>query len=350
MVTEKDTIDIRKLLRKIIVRKKLFYKVWGITFVLSALFIICVPRYYSTSAKLAPELSGNGFDGGALGSIASSFGFDMSNLQSSDAISPLLYPDLMDDNGFVTRLFSVHVTSADGEIDTDYYTYLKEHQKNAWWSVAFMWFKKLFKSSKVSSSDDKELDPYHLSQVDDGIANSIKGNIQLTFDKKTGVITITANAQDPVICKTLADTVQTYLQQFITDYRTKKARVDAEYYEKLVTKARLAYDEARETYVAYADANQNAVLQHVLSTISDLENDMQLKLNNYTAYNTQLQAALAKIQERTPAFTIIKGADVPVRPKGPKRVSFVLCMTLLTTFGVIAYILLNQFKKTIDQM
>ena len=36
-----------------------------------------------------------------LGSIASSFGFDLGEMQSSDAINPLLYPDLMDDNAFV---------------------------------------------------------------------------------------------------------------------------------------------------------------------------------------------------------------------------------------------------------
>ena len=71
--------------------------------------------------------------------------------------------------------------------------------------------------------------------------------------------------------------------------------------------------------------------------IDDLENDMQLKFNTYTTMTTQLEAAKAKIQERTPAFTVIKGAAVPVKPTGPKRMMFVLGMTFLAFVVISVY-------------
>lgn len=48
--------------------------------------------------------------------------------------------------------------------------------------------------------------------------------------------------------------------------------------------------------------------------------------------STQYQDAKARVQERTPAFTILKGASVPIKPTGPKRMLFVLAMTLLAFF------------------
>jgi LPS O-antigen subunit length determinant protein (WzzB/FepE family) len=72
---------------------------------------------------------------------------------------------------------------------------------------------------------------------------------------------------------------------------------------------------------------------------------MQLKYNAYTSIQTQLQIAKAKLQERTPAFTILKGAEVPVKPAGPKRMIFVAVMLLLTFMGTSVYILRNILKK-----
>jgi uncharacterized protein involved in exopolysaccharide biosynthesis len=54
--------------------------------------------------------------------------------------------------------------------------------------------------------------------------------------------------------------------------------------------------------------------------------------------STQLQAAKAKVQERTPAFTIIQGAAVPVKPTGPKRMLFVIGMVFLAFIGTAFHV------------
>ncbi len=88
-----NIIDLRLIGKKLWDNRKLFYKVLPITFVLACLYIICIPRTYSTEVKLAPEVESN--MGGGLSSLASSFGFDLNNMQTTDAINPMLYPDLM---------------------------------------------------------------------------------------------------------------------------------------------------------------------------------------------------------------------------------------------------------------
>ena len=331
-------IDYKKVFTEIKRRKKIYTIVLTSTFILSGIYIFSIPRGYDSEAKMAPELESSPSATGSLNSIASSLGIDISQIQSADAITPLLYPELMDDNGFVANLFSIRVKSQDGKIETDYYQYMKKYQKTTWWNKALGAIMSIFKEKSNISKTGKS-NPYALSKNDNGIVEAIKQSIALQVDKKTGVITIHTEAQDPLICKILADSVSGHLQQFITKYRTNKARIDYKYYKKLATDAKYDYERARQLYGSYSDANTDVILQSFKSKQEDLENDMQLKFNAYSIMNTQLQAAKAKIQERTPAFTQIKGATVPVRASSPKRVIFIVEMLIFVFIMTTIYVL-----------
>ena len=341
-----NTVDYAVLFRKVWNKKRLFiYKVWPITFVLSCTYILGVPRYYTSVARLAPELGGTGMEG-SIASVASSLGFDLSGMQTTDAISPLLYPDLMEDDGFVTGLFNIKVESEDGDINTTYHDYLVKHQKQSLWSYPMSWLSDLLKSKKnYGGKGDGTFNPYHLPEDEHNVAEAIRGNIQLSINDKTGVISVNTKAQDALICKTLSDSVCVHLQNFITAYRTNKARVDYEYYKELAATAKRDYETVRQQYARMADANTQVSLRSVELKVQDIESDMQLKFNAYTTINNQLEAAKAKVQERTPAFTVIKGASVPIKPAGPKRMLFVAFMLLLATMVTITVILRKDLKK-----
>jgi len=326
---EIKVIDLRKTFKIIWAEKHLFYKSLPIAFILACAYIFSLPRYYATDTKLAPEME-NSLGKGSLGSIASSLGLNIGELQTTDAITPLLYPDLMEDNGFITSLFNVKVKSKDGKINTIYYNYLKNLQKKPWWISIFI--------TEKNENNIKSTDAYDLSKKDDEIASTIRDIISLHVNSKSGVISITVQDQNPFICKTMADSVREKLQAYITNYRTNKARSDYEYYKKLTLNAKQEYEKVRRQYASMADASTHVSLKSVELRMEDLENDMQLKFNTYTNLNNQLQAAKAKVQERTPVFTILKGAAVPIKPAGPKRIIFVLVITLLTFIGTAIWI------------
>lgn len=72
------------------------------------------------------------------------------------------------------------------------------------------------------------------------------------------------------------------MQKAITDYRTRKARVDLEYNQKLYRETKARYDKARRDYASFADANQDLVLESVRSKRAELENELQMQYNAYT--------------------------------------------------------------------
>ena len=171
---------------------------------------------------------------------------------------------------------------------------------------------------------------FNLTKEQTEVFTGIRQSIGCSVEMKTGLITITVTDQDPLICATIADSVRTKLQAFITEYRTNKARNDVEYYKKLTVEAKLAYEKARQGYGSYADQNTDVVMQSYKLKESDLENDMQLKFNAYSAMRNQLQLAEAKLQERIPAFTVIQGATVPQSPAGPKKKINIMIFVLFT--------------------
>lgn len=334
---KEKVIDLRVIFSRMWANKKLFCIVLPIVFVLSTAYIMCIPRTYNSSLSLAPEINNSSNLSGTIGSLASSFGFDLGNMETTDAINPMLYPDLMDDNGFVVGLFDVKVATTDGAIRCSYYDYLTKHQDSPFWTQGMNSIKDLFATKEPSGKASGDNNPYMLSKKQDGVANAIRKSVTINVDKKTAVITISTEAQDPLICKTLADSVKERLQVFITNYRTSKARVDEQYYKRLVTEAKRDYDKARQNYGSYADANMDVVLTSMRAKQDEMENEMQLKYNTYSTMMTQYQAARAKVQERTPAFTVIQGAAVPLKPTAPKRMFFVIGMCFAAIIVLSVY-------------
>ena len=239
-----------------------------------------------------------------------------------------------DSNSFIVSLFSIKVKTDDGSINTDYYTYLTKHQKKNWLTQPFKDAKKaivkLFSSKdKTSGGNGKEIDAFRLSERDYKLVESVKNKISCDVDKKTDVVTITVQDQDCLVSAILADSVKQRLQDFIIEYRTSKARLDLNHYEGLAAEAKKEYDASIAKYSDYCDANQDIILQASISERDKLEADMQLKYNTYNALCTQVEATKAKMQERTPAFTTLKTASVPIKPAGPKRMIFVAGMLIL---------------------
>lgn len=350
---EESSIDFRKIFNDLLKHKWLYIKVLPCALILAAIYALSLPNFYSCTVKLSPELSGSR-SSSSLASLASNFGFNIgrgSGGMGTEALFPTLYPELVNSTDFKTSLFPVQVTiegnKKKGEHDRTmtYYDYLENEQKTPWWGSVLSAPGKLIKLLKSSSdtiTEVKKVDPFRLTPKQASIVNALNKRVVCDVDKKTMVITINVTDQNPVICATMADSVKTRLQDFITDYRTSKVRVDLEYNKKIYAESKARYEKARQRYAEFVDANQDIILQTERQKQTDLENEMQLQYNAFTQVAAQLLTAEAKVQEETPAFTTLQSATVPVRKAGPKRAQMCLIFLFLAFLGTTAYILYKE--------
>ena len=316
-------INLAMIVRMLIADKRKVIIYTCVAGVIGVILAFGTPKIYKSTVVLAPEESGAGFSG-SLSSLASMVGMDIKVGQTGDAIYPEIYPDLMSSTDFIVDLFPIIVTKNETGEKYTYQEYLHHHQKIAFYDYPKIWITNIFKKQTKSSSGTHTPNPFHLTKDEDGIVNAIKKRITCAVDKKTNVITITVTDQDPFIAATIADSVQVHLQHAITDYRTKKARLDLEYMQQLFDEAKEQYKQARQAYAACADSYQNVKLHTYAQIVDDLENEMQLKYAIYQQISEHLHLAKAKVQERTPAFTIVQSASVPIRHSSrPKVISLV---------------------------
>lgn len=347
-------IDFGKIFRDLLKHKRLYCIALPVAFVVAAIYAMSLPNYYKCTVKLSPEMNSTSKSSSSLASLARSFGVSLSSGvgNSTEALFPTLYPDLMNSVDFKTSLFPVLVTiegnKKKGEPDRTmtYYDYLKDEQKRPWWSAAIGGTKKfifgLFRDKDTTDVANEEINPFRLTRKQTGIMNAINKKVICDVDKKTMLISIRVTDQNPVICATMADSVKTRLQDFITEYRTKKARVDLEYNKKIAAETKARYDKARRLYAEFSDANQDVLLESIRQKQTELENEMQLQYNAYTQVAAQLLAAEAKVQEETPAFTTLQSATVPVVKAGPKRAQMCIIFVFLAFLGVTGWILYKE--------
>lgn len=349
---QKTVIDLRTLCATMLQHWRRYCVVLFSVFVLATGFILCVPRYYECRVELSPEVSTS--TSGGLKSIIANVGLGGLAGAETEAIYPYLYPDLVESAEFCQSMFSVKVEKLDGSLKTDYRTYLLNHQKRAWWSACISAVKKVLKPASSGLSVSAQQDGasrdhiVRLSKQDNDVVTAIGKKIDCSIDKKTEVIFIKVTDQDPLICAAIADTVMTRLQNFITTYRTKKARIDFEYSEKIYANARAEYEVARVAYAGYMDSHRDAVAPAAIAQGQRLQNEMNLKFNTLTEVTQQLQIAKAKVQENTPAFTVVQGPVVPLLPAGPKRMLFVLAMLVLGFVGTTLSLFRDRLWELFD--
>ncbi len=342
-------IDIIATISKVLKEWKLLFKVCFVVGLVGVIVALNTQREYTTTILMAPEASDATSSLGSLSSMGAMFGIKLGASMTSDAIYPEIYPDILATTDFAVALFDVPVTPLDSVNSLPYYKHLLVSHKIPFWSYPQVGLAKLIELIKNEEDNllgAKKLDPFRLTKKETNMIKWIGSNISAIVDKKTSVITLSVTDVDPQVSALMADTVMQRLQDYITLYRTKKARHDLEYIEDLYEQAKSEYIDAQKKYAQASDANQNIILKSVNAYIENLENEMQLKLSVYTETAQQLQMAKAKVQEQTPAFTVLQSASIPVRPSSTPKILIVLAFVVLGGILDAAWVLfLRDFYK-----
>lgn len=346
-ISSEREIDLIDLGKKLWEKRKFILKISLVGLVVGIVVALSIPKEYTTTVILAPEVNSGNTVGNA-GALAAMAGINLGGVIPEGQMSPDLYPNIAESTPFILGLFDIGVKDIKNEIDTTLYFYIKDEQKIAWWS-------KLLKLPRViigfflkedQDEDSDVINSFALTEEQSDIFEEIKSRITVIVEKKTGIITLTTTMQDPSISASIADTLTSYLQSYIISYRTQKARQDLYFTERLYKEAKKDYFEAQQKYARYLDENQNVILASYRVNQEKLQNEMTLAYGVYNQVAQQLQLAKVKVQDTTPVYTIIQPATVPLLATKPNKKLIVIGFFFLTIVGVCGYILVKDYLKT----
>lgn len=343
-------IDFIDLLRELWKERKFLLKVSGCALIIGLVIAFSLPKEYTTVVKLAPETEDVSKKIGGLGGLAAMAGINLNTSSSTDAISPDLYPDVIQSVPFLLELFPVEVSYKKDDSRISLYKYMTLHQRNPWWTyVTGLPFKtlgaikKLFSGKKEENSD--HIDPFHLTSEQEEVIRVLKDRISISVDKKTFVITLSVQMQNAQASAELAQTVQEKLQNYIASYRTRKVKNDLEFTRKIFNDAREAYYKAQQDYASFEDANRNIISSSYRTELERLKNEMTLTFNVYNTLAQKLEQDKLRVQECTPIYTVIEPATVPLKATSPKKGLILIGVFFLFLGGAIGWIFIRDFFK-----
>lgn len=343
---EETPIDWAGMLVKL-VRHKWFIIIWTIVFAILGVGVALSQKHkYTVNVTLAPEVEGKSTSSSLRG-IASMLGMGgiIGNASGGvDAVNITLFPEICSSVPFLTDLFPMPVTTYVSEKayekgkrpkTTTLFKFISREDEPK--KGLSLWLEDIFGKDK-KKEDNSVVNVSRLTKTQAKVVKYLSRAVSASVDNKTGVTKITVTLEDPQIAAAVADTVCQRLQDYVTEYRTKKARKDYDYYIKLSDEAHEALVVAQAAYARSVDFDRSVILQSVSSEKERLRAEAQLAQQVFEQMEQQKAAAKAKYQELKPVFAVIQPATMPLKPSDTSKKVIVL------GFMILGFVLASAWK------
>ncbi len=336
MEEKKDIVSIDfNALFKIIWKEKVWIILITLLFAIRGVYYALTAREeFVSTGKILPEYQSKSGGLGQFAGLASLAGIDVSSAAGggSDAIRPDLYPDVLKSTPFFLDLFKIKVKTKDNKEMTFsqfYDTFVLDNdikQENT---------KIKFPTSNqyitVSYQTEKNL-------------KDLRERISAVIDKKSGLITVTVKLPDPVVATIITDYGMNFLTNYITNYRTEKAKRDLNFLAGRLDAAKGKYYTNQAQKAQYSDQYQLSMMKLQAADLQRERIESEYKISS-TFYNTLLQKyeeAKLKLQQETPVIKVLEPPVVPNKRSEPKRAIIVILNAFL---GGILGVILGLIRK-----
>ena len=167
-------------------------------------------------------------------------------------------------------------------------------------------------------------------------------NIMIVVDKKTNKTKMYLQMQDPLVVATVMEAVTENLKNYMSTYRTSKARQDVENLGVICAQRKKDYYAAQQAYAKYIDANKNVVLQSANAERERLQQEMNLAYQVYSQVAANLESARIQAEQAKPVFAIINPVAVPINKTAPSKVKLFIAFIFLAGCIAVAWVLFGE--------
>ena len=174
----------------------------------------------------------------------------------------------------------------------------------------------------------------------------------VNVDKKSFKTEMSIDMQDPVVVATVMEAIVENLKDYMSDYRTSKARQDVENLEVICEQRKADYYKAQHAYANYIDSNKNVSLQSAQVERERLQQEMSLAYQVYSQVATNLEGARVQAEQAKPVFVIINPVTVPLQRTAPSKAKMLVIFTFLAGCCAAAWVLFGEeyWKKLKDNL
>ncbi len=337
---EMSLLDIGVILarkRRVIARTTALFAILGLVTALAA------PSEYRASMTVMSELGGDASVGGGLGSTLRSFGFSLPGGGSGGTLSAQAIPSIVSSRQ--VRLAVARDSFYFPEIgrEATLVAYLSRDRDLRLGEVLEFvksWTLGLpgkilspFRSTRNRVSPSPGGESLFLTEEEEAAIEWVGASVSASENITSGLITIAASGEDPIVASQLVATVAEKLRLRVQEVYTYKTRQNLEFVENQFEQARSELQRVDAALAEFRDRNQALTSSRVQLEEQRLQREVTFKSQLYTELQAQLTQARIELQKSEPVITTIEAPSPPRGPSGPNRK---LTLLLALMFGGMA--------------
>ena len=265
------------------------------------------------------------------------------NAAESGALPSTLYPEIIKTTPFLMEFCDIKVEHEDEIIPL--WKYLTKNQKKSWFkhitsspSYLIGWI------TSIGQNDIDTLTPHNSIGVRNAYKYHINQAIKMEQDVEN-ILAVQLTTQNPEISNLLVDSILIHLQEYATEYKTKKTSQLVKSLKYMQKEAKNKFYIADTNYANVMDRNTNLSSNRSKIKLSRLKDERDIAFSVYQQLTTQVETQIVKLMEETPIFTVIEPSYESTGPAAPNRTVLMIIFGFLFAFGYSVVILLKAIIK-----
>lgn len=357
---EESSIDIMAMVKRLWSKRKYIIILTGCFMVLGLVMAITSKPVYDSSCTFVPQMDSK--KSSSLSSLAALAGVSSLDLENGSSLSPLIYPQLMENADLQKELLytKLHFEDFDEPITLfDYYMnpdYQKFSIGNFVFTYTYGWPLVLL-GELMPQKPDEELGggavsdgSGHVSRIgyfskdEYDCLKILSEQISVSVDKKEGYLTLSCQMGEKLAAAELCEAVFNLLEKYITAFKVEKAQQNLEYLQGRYEEVRRDYEAKQMALAEFNDANRGTLSATASTRRDQLVADYNLSYAIFSDMSKQYIQAEMQVKEDQPVLSVVKSIVV-ANKRSNSRMKTLVIWTFLGGVLAIGTVLGFDFLK-----
>ncbi len=360
---EEDEIDLIAIAKTLWEGRKTIVKTTLIFMALGLFVAIFSEKEYTASTTFVPQTSEEKKIGGSLSGLAAMAGVNLGSIGGDTGISPLIYPNIINNVSFRKELLqtSITINGIDGSTSFEnYYTEIYSPSLLGYIKKYTIGLPGLIIKVIKGKPDDGILSGFEegveepqlitITNGENGLFKILDGCINIDVNEDDGYVYLTATMPEALPAAQLAINAQKLLEKYIINFKLQKSIEQYKFIEERYIEKEQEFKNAQKKLAKFRDQNQGFNSAMAQTSLEVLQSEYDLAYNVFTELAKQLETQKIQVKENTPVLTIIDPVYVPIEKSKPKRFSILIIWSFIGLFfGIVWVFGKDSFFKLKDE-
>ncbi len=355
-IIQDDEIDLIALAKTLWNGKKTIYKSVGVAILLGLVIAFVSPKKYTATATLLPSAEKKNTNLGGLGALAGMAGINLNSMFGETSGIPAdLYPQVVNSFPFQHELIHQKFNFSEFDHLVSIYDYVVADSIESVgriilkYTVKLPWTLKKALFPRKNKVAENKYGVIYLTDDEVEALEYLDGLIQVEVDEETGLVTLSAEGQEPVATAQFIKKAVDLLQEYVINYKTSQGRENLKFVKERFEEKKKEYERIQKEFFEYKDRHRNIDPNRVDVRFQQLSDEYDIITAVYKGLAQQLEQAKISVKEQTPVFTVLQPAIVPDKRSSPRRALILIIFVFLGGLTGVGIVLGKQTIQKIRE-